>query len=147
MTDFDAIGTALAGRFAAAQVTPPGTLQNIRVSTAQIPNAMPPLPCVLVFPDTGEFRTGNGTRLGVHQWMVRFYLDQTIDLERDINALRRWLGVLVDQLKLSVQLAGAVDRATVDSWRIGILTYAGQPYTGIELSVGVVKTEGWAAVA
>lgn len=147
MADFDAIGTALAARFAPAQVTPPGGFTNVRASTADIPNQLSALPSVVCFLDEGEFRTGNGTREGISTWAVRFYYAATTDLTRDAAALRKWLSVLVDQLKLSVQLGGAVDRATVDGWKIGILTYAGMTYSGIELQVRIVKTEGWAAVA
>ncbi len=147
MTDFDAIGTALAARFAPAQVTPPATYTNVRSATADIPNQLSALPCVVVFPESGEFRTGNGSRLGDHDFLVRFYYASTLDLTRDANALRKWATVLVDQLRLSVQLGGAVDRATVDAWTMGLQTYAGTTYSGIELRVHVVKSEAWVAVA
>lgn len=145
--DLNAVATAIAARFAAAQVTPPAGYINVRSSTADLPNALPPLPCVLVFPDSGDFQTGNGTRLGTHDFFVRFYFAQTIDLTRDMNAIRQWTTILTDQLKISAQLAGIVDRATVDGYQMGLLNFAGQTYSGVELRVHVVKTEAWAAVA
>jgi hypothetical protein len=147
MPDFDAIGTALAARYAPAQVTPPTGYENIRSSTADLPTQMLPLPAVLAFLDEGSFRTGNGDRFGTHRWVLRFYYNQAGDIERDMTALRRWLTVLADQLRLSAQLAGVVTRCTLDSYRIGIMRYAGLDYTGIEFGVSLVTTEGWGAVA
>jgi hypothetical protein len=143
------IGTAvaLAARFSRSAMTAPTGFDAIRVATSRLPNQMYPTPCVLVFPDSGEFDTGNGTRMGVQKWLVRFYYDQTGDLERGSAALLAWLDVLTDQLRDSVQLGGIVTRATVDSWRSGTLTYANVDYFGIELAVTTVTTQGWAAVA
>lgn len=153
MPDFDAITTAVAARFAPAQVTPPAGYQNVRSATADLPNLMPPLPCVLVFLDSGTFETGNGTRIGgregQHTFTVRFYYSQNADLSRDMVALRKWLTVLVDQFRLAVQLGGltGVTRVTVDSWTVGSFQYANDMYTGIEFGVGLVTSEPWAAVA
>ena len=145
--NFVTIGDTLATRFAAAAITPPTSFSNVSLSTCDLPAAMPNLPAVFVFLDAGDFRTGNGTRQGAHDWKVRFYYNVIGDLERDLNALRQWAGVLVDQLKISVQLGGIVSRCTLDSYEIGILSYAGIQYSGIEMSVHVVTDEGWLAVA
>jgi hypothetical protein len=147
--DFDVIGTALAARYAPAQVTPPTGYDNIRGSAVDLPNQMLPLPAVLVFLDAGTFRTGNGTRLGGHDWFVRFYYNQTGDLERDMTALRKWNTVLADQLKASVQLGGSqyVARVTVESYQVGTMQYAKEDYSGIEYRVHVTTTEPWAATA
>jgi hypothetical protein len=147
MPDMYAVATALAARFAAAQVTPPAGYQNIRKATAAPPNAMPVRPCVIVFPEDGEFRTGNGTRMGGSEWLVRFYFNETGDIARDQVALLKWLTVLVDQLKLSVQLGGTVTTARVDGYKIGVMGYGRKDYSGIELRVHIVTTEPWAAVA
>ena len=149
MPDFDAITVALAGRFAPAQVTPPTGYDNIRVSTGNLPGQMIPLPAVLVFPEGGEFdhTRGIGKRDSDHAFVVRFYYNQTGDLERDTVALRKWLTVLVDQLKLSMQLGGIVTAARIESYTVGVFPYAGLQYTGIELTVRVVVNEPWAAVA
>jgi hypothetical protein len=149
MPDFDAISTALAARFAAAQVTPPAGETNIRSSTGDAPNELGPLPFVLIVPVSGDFLTGNGTRTGGHDFLARFYLDQAAlaDFSRDLPRLRKWLTVLVDQLRTSVQLGGTVTTARLMSWRLGILQYAGLEYSGLELGIRVVTDEGWAAVA
>lgn len=148
MPDFDAISIALAARYAPAQVTPPaGITQNIRVATADVPGQMTPLPTVLVLPLEGTFATGNGTRTGEHDHAVRFYYAQTADLAREMPAIRKWLTVLVDQLRISTMLGGLVTRAVVVSWKAGVMKYAGLDYSGLELVVRVTTDEGWAAVA
>lgn len=152
MADIDAIATAIAGRFAAAQVTPPvyTGVVNIRTSTADIPNQLGPLPCVLVFSEDADMdhKVGVGSRFMLLHYIVRFYLDQTMDLERANSRLRKWATVLQDQLRISAQLGGTVNGwARIDGWRIGRLIYSDQPYVGIELRVSVTLTEGWAAVA
>lgn len=149
MPDFDAITVALAARFAPAQVTAPTGYDPITISTGDLPEGLLPTPCVLVFPNEGAFdyEKGVGKRDGVHAFAVRFYFNQIGDLERDTVALRKWLTVLVDQLRLSSQLAGIVTSAKVTDWAIVILKYAGQEYTGIELTVRIVANEPWAAVS
>lgn len=150
MADIDAISEALAARFAPAQVTPPASLTNIRSSSADVPNQLGALPCVVVFWEESDFdhKVGVGSRFAVLGFKVRFYLEQTLDMERANDRLRRWATVLQDQLKISAQLAGTVNGwARVDGVRAGRLIYAEQPYVGLELDVSVTLTEGWAAVA
>ena len=147
MPDFDAIATAVALRFAAANMTAPGTYEAVRYSTANLPNNIGLTPCALTYLDEGRFETGNGTRQGSHNFIVRFYFSSGIDLARDMAALRAWLTVLVGQLRTSVQLGGTVTYARIDSWKFGLLSYAGDSFTGIELGVHVVTDEGWAASA
>lgn len=149
MPDFDAIITATAARYAAGQVTPPVGLTNIRSSTGDAPNQLGPLPCVIIVPLQGTFATGNGTRTGGHDLLARFYLAQAAqaDFSRDLPALRKWLTVLVDQLKISAQLAGIVTSIRVMTWKLGVMQYGGQDYSGIELGLHVVTDESWAAVS
>ena len=147
MPDFDAITVALAARFAPGATTAPTGYDPITISTGDLPEAMYPTPCVLTFPESGTFTHSPGKRDSVHTFTVRFYFNQTGDLERDMIALRKWLTVLVDQLRLASQLAGIVTQAKVLGWKAGILTYAGLPYSGLELSVMVNVNEAWSAVA
>lgn len=159
MPDFDAINTALVARFAAAALTAPaGGYDTIRVSTGDLPGQMTPLPTVLVFPVSGTFdQKSAGKRDSTSLFTVRFYYNQTGDAERDFVALRKWLEILADQLRASVQLGGLtwsngvrigeVTRATVEGWRIGMLTYAGLTYSGIELDVSVLVNETLTMVA
>lgn len=128
-------------------MTAPAGYSAIRLSTAEAPNQLPPLPCVLVFADNGTFDSGNGTRLGVHDFIVRFYLSQSIDLPREMVGLQKWATVLFDQHLTSVQLGGTVVSTSLQTYRLGELTYAGDNYAGIEFGVRCVTSEGWAAVA
>ena len=148
MPDFDAIGTALAARYAPAAVTPPaGGYVNIRSSSAYPTAALGPLPCVLVVPTEGEFMTGSGKREGHLNWAVRFYFSQTGTPEKDMKALLKWMTVLVDQTKAAVQLGGMVATALVMDYRVGKLEFGGQDYSGIELTVHTEAHESWLATA
>lgn len=148
MPDFDAISVALAARFDAGHVTPPAGYTNVRASLVDLPNQITQLPVVFTYPDAGTFdRVGNGTRVGVHRFVVRFYLQETIDLARELKGLRRWATVLVDQLKASTQLGGTVAVARVTTWRLGIFDYAATSYSGIELGVDITTSEAWQATA
>ena len=144
---YEAIAAAIAGRFLAAQVTPPAGYANIRSSTANAPGAIGPTPAVVVSLDSFELETGNSTRVGAQAFYVRFYFDQTSDLERSEPAIRKWVDVLIGQLKASVQLAGLVDRAVISAGKVGILAYGGVDYTGAELTVHTATSEGWVATA
>ncbi len=147
MPDFDAIAVALAARFAPAQVTAPTGYDPITISSGDLPESMYPTPCVLTFPETGTFRYFPSKRDSTHIFTVRFYFNQTGDLERDMIALRRWLTVLVYQLKVATQLGGIVTGARVMTWKMGTLTYASTQFSGLELGVEVSVNEGWVAVA
>jgi len=144
MPDFDAITVALAARFAPGAVTPPAGYDNIRTSTGNLPGQMVPLPAVLVFPDSGVFDYVPSKRDSTHEFVIRFYYNQIGDLERDMVALRKWLTVLVDQLRLSTQLSGIVTFARIATWKIGVLEYANVNYSAIELRAVVKVNEGWA---
>jgi hypothetical protein len=145
--DFDAIATALVARFAPGAVTPPTGYDNIRVSTAAVPNQMTPLPTVLVFLDDGEIEYFPGKRDSTFGWLIRFYYNQTGDLERDSAALRKWATVLIDQLQGAVQLGGTVTSAHITGFQVGLLNYAGIQYTGLEMRITVITNDAWAAVA
>jgi hypothetical protein len=147
MPDFDAITLALVARFSPAQVTAPTGYDPITLATGDLPEGLVPTPCVLVYPNSGELRYFPGKRDATHDFTVRFYFNQIGDLERDTVALRKWLTVLVDQLRVSSQLAGIVTSARVIEWAIAVLPYGGVEYTGIELTVSIVTNEPWSAVA
>jgi hypothetical protein len=148
MSDFAAIATALALRYSASQLTAPTGYRTIRLSTWQPHEDVPPLPCVMVFPpESGTFDTGNGTRTGAHDWVVRFLYDQAGDLARQTAALLAWCPVLFEQLRTSVTLGGTVVSARLDSYKVGYFGYAGKDYAGVEMRVTVVTSEAWAASA
>jgi len=144
--DYSAIGNALATRYGTTP-TPAG-YRALRLATASPGEDLPPTPCILVFaPESGSFDTGQGTRTGVHNWVVRLYYDQAGDLGRQAQALMKWAEQFADQLKGATQLGGIVTRATLDGYKIGFMDYAGKTYAGIEGSVKIVTAESWAATA
>lgn len=145
--DFDAIGTGIAARFAPGVVTPPAGLGNIRRSSIDLPNRLTVLPQVLVIPDQGELAPGNGSRLSEADYLVRFYFSVTRDLPRETNACRKWLGILIDQIRVGETVGASPPVAVirVRRWRFGILPYARTDYTGIELTLRATLTEAWAA--
>lgn len=143
MPDIDAISSAIAARYAPGLITPPSGLQNIREATADLPQALGKMPIVLVFPPSGEFKVGNGTRIGTHRWTVRFYFGLTRNLERELKACGRWATVLIDVHGTSAMLGGLVTVLRTVRYTIGRLDYASKTYTGIELALDVTTTEGW----
>lgn len=145
--DFDAIGSGIAGRFAPAQVTPPAGLGNIRSSSIDLPNRLTLLPRVLVFPDRGALAPGDGSRLGTADYLVRFYFSRARDLPRDTNACRKWLGILVDQIRVgeTLGLGAPVAVVRVAGYRVGILPYGRLDYVGVELAIRVTLSMAWAA--
>src|SRR5678815_689158 len=148
MPDFDAVAVALAARFAPAAVSPPaGGYVNVRSSSAYPTAALGPLPCVLVVADEGDFISGNGKREAGSEWLVRFYFSQTGTPEKDQKALLKWLTVLVDQTKAAFQLGGTVASAPVMGYRVGLLRFGEQDYSGIELTVHTEVHEAWLATA
>lgn len=151
MPDMDAIAAAIAARYAAAAITanggPPAGLTNVRKSTADLPQALSAMPAVLVFPDHGELDGGHQTRLGTHDFLVRFYFGVSRNLARETNACRKWLTILLGQHLAALQLGGLVVRVYVATWRIAALPYAGKTYTGIELGVRAVTSEPWSPTA
>lgn len=148
--DFRAICNALATRYAAANVTPPTNpatgvaYPNIKLATAQPPNAVKQFPTVIVFPDSGDLVYNPGQRRGEHQLLVNFYFARASgDLTRDWTALEAWLGVLIDQLHgaSKLGLAGTVMKALAMKYEFGELIYAGVSYDGITITVHVWTEE------
>lgn len=148
--DFAALATAVAAKYAPGVLTPPAAYPtDIRSSTGTPPAQLGARPCVVVFVDEGELDAGNGTRIGLHHLLARFYYSDAadFDLARENAALEAWLSVLVDAHKAGVQLAGTVAACRTVGYKLGILDYAGGKYNGAELRVDVATSEGWAATA
>lgn len=145
--DFDAIATALAARYAPGLMSPPSGLGALRLSTATLPQQVSVTPAVLVFPDSGTLEYGSSTRQGDALMKLQFLYSMGVDMARDSVALRKWLGVLLDQLRGAAQLGGIVASARVTGWRTVKITYGGDDFNGIELDVAVVTTEAWTATA
>lgn len=143
----DTIAAAIATRYTAANMAAPGGLPAVRSSSADLPNAIGAMPCVLVFVDSGMFDAGNGTRLSTLSFLVRFYLARRRDLPRETNRIRTWLPVLVGQHQQSVTLGGLVARVWTEGYRVGSMVYADRAYAGVELTVKARTSIPWTVTA
>jgi hypothetical protein len=147
MPDYDAIATALAVRYGPGQMTPPSGQAAVRASTATLPQNVTIMPVVLVFPDSGTLDYQPNGRQGDSRYRVQFLYSQGLDMPRDSVGLRKWLPVLTDQLRGATQLGGLVASARVVEWKTAKISYAGEDFNGIELSVDVATVEGWSPTA
>jgi hypothetical protein len=147
--DFDAIGVALAARFAAAQITAPTSEQTIRLATSEIPNQLNTFPAVVVFPPEVEMAYLGGIRSGVAVFPVGFYLPNLRDRPRNARLLNKWLKSLYAQMDVAIQFGGVayVTWAEMFTTGTGQVTYADEPYEGIDLAVHVHFWEPLGAVA
>lgn len=145
--DLTAIASAIAGRFAAAAITPPTGYTDPGTAVYQLPNAIASTPTAVVFPPEGEFSYGAQWRSARLLFPVRWYIADTADLPRATKVMYDWAGTLIDQLEASFELglAPTVTSATVSDVRFGKLEYADHEYTGIEMSVLVTTTEAYTA--
>lgn len=143
----DTIAAAIAARYTAANMPAPGGLAAVRSSSADLPQTLGALPCVLTFVDSGSFDAGNGTRLADLRFLVRFYLQKRRDLSRETNRIRTWLPVLVGQHQTGVTLGGLVARVWTAEYRVGTLPYAGADYAGVELVVMARTSIPWTVTA
>lgn len=150
------IADGLAARFAPGAVTPPtnpatgSAYQNIRESTARVPNNLTSFPYVAVFPPRPgdvELIIGGGQRRASWPFTVRFYYGLASgDLERDMVALYKWWGVLLDQVLKGYTLGGTVLKALPTTSGIGIHEYGGTEYGVIELSVEITTEDEIASI-
>jgi hypothetical protein len=145
--DVTAIADALAARYASANITPPtGEINNIRLATADPPQALDVFPAVLVFAmvEPAEFSFGANVRKGLVPFNVEFYLGTDGDLKRQARRLHAWAGVLLDATLTSTHLGlGAVVALTwARRMQIGVLEYAGAKIPGIAISVAITTSEG-----
>ena len=147
MPDYDAVATALAARYAPGLMSPPSGQGALRLSTATLPQQASVLPAVYVFPDSGTLQYQPNGRQGDAVFKLQFLYSMGVDMARDSVGLRKWLGVLIDQLRGATQLGGTVAAARVTAWRTAKITYGGDEFNGIELEVSVVTVEGWSATA
>lgn len=143
----DTIAAAIATRYTAANMAAPGGLAAVRSSSADLPNQLGALPCVLVFVDSGSFDAGNGTRLAVLTFLVRFYLAKRRDLPRETNRIRTWLPVLVGQHQAGVTLGGLVARVWTEGYRVGGMKYGSGDFAGVELTVKAKTSIAWTVTA
>lgn len=149
--NIDGIAVALASKFAGGLGLPTGITGDIAVATANPPNAVPETPAVIVFADSGRLVGGNQLRHGVHRFRVQFLLRLGVDVSRDEVELRQWLGDGTSDAGLlyrlhpgaAIQLGGLVSRCAIIDWRIGVIVYNRDEYSGIDMTVEAVTDDPW----
>lgn len=143
--DIKAIADALAARFAAAAVTPPTGYDDTATATAELPNAITTTPTCLVFPPELESSFSGYKRSTNLVFPVRWYIAQTSDRPRSIQAVYAWQSYLLDQLEGSFDLdqtGSGVTHAVIVSASAGTGEYAEQEYAVVEFTVVVHVEEG-----
>lgn len=141
MADFAAIASAIAGRFSASAISPPSGYADPGTALWRMPEAITTSPTAVVFPPEGEFSYSGFRRSGNLDYPVRWYIAPTDDLPRSTQKMYDWAGTLIGQLEpqfdLDLSGSGGVTHAVVTGVRFGRLEYAGQEYSGIEMTVRV----------
>lgn len=137
------IASAIATRY--ANLTPPSGYAAVTTSTHLPPQNLVSWPTVLVVHTGGAVSVTASNRSGLLEFAVRFYLPQPSDLGQAIEAQYAWLPTLLDALDGQVQLGEGDDgvaAANVTDYRVGFLTWGGEEFPGIELTVAVRISEG-----
>ncbi|MEY4170634.1 MAG: hypothetical protein RLZ94_1707 [Actinomycetota bacterium] len=144
--DIQAIATALAGRFTAANITPPSGYPNISSSTAEVPGALTSLPAVVVYPPQGSWGFNAGaSRVGDLTFNVRIFLAPMHDTPRGATLVNKWHSVLIEQLMGQLALgqsSNGVTHSFITASQAGTMQHADIEYFGVELTVEVHLVEG-----
>lgn len=147
--DLYAIGTAIATRYAPANVTPPTGEPTLRYATADLPVAIGATPAIVVVSDGGTLTFGSQTRRGAHRYSVNLYIEDAGDYGRQMARAAKWASALLDVPLASVHLGmpDTVSQTWLASYEIGLLEYAGTTFVGVRLGVEVTTTDGISPVA
>jgi len=140
--DYLAIADAVAGRYEG--LTTPVGAQPIRSSTARLPNSPGAFPIVGVVLDDGELTYLSSRVDGMIKATVRLYYGgSTADLPRMLAPLYAWLGVMLAATHGAVKLglAPAVTKAIPLGWDVGVFTWSGVEYIGLEIRLGIWTEE------
>ena len=147
--DFNAIATALATQF--ASVTAPAGETALRFATEVLPSQVPATPCILITPpDSVPFNYRASARTGTVVYHAKFLLERVRSTGRNATLIYKWLSALyaqIDATHVHLGLPAYVNWAEVTDSHIGVLTYAGENYEGIDLEVTVHLGEGTSPTA
>lgn len=136
-----AIASSLASYF--GQMSAPSGEPALAFSTYELPDQIAQTPCVLVFPPEEQLSYPPSMRSSLQEWTVRFYIQRTADMKRQVTSLYRWADVLIPQLDglVHLGLSDSVNSADVAGARTGPIVYANETFDGIEVSVLVNAQE------
>ena len=148
--DSYAVAAAIAVRFSAANVTQPTGYEDIKVSTAELPEAINVFPTVLVgHPSMSDATYAGGKRSFPLTYPVTLYLARHDGSPRRAHLLHDWVTATYGQMagQLQLGLSTYVAWAEVASWRAGVVPYMGEEYDGIRYDVMVHINEVHTGVA
>lgn len=149
--DSYAIAGAIATRFSAANVTPPSGQEDPKLVTADLPDAVSVFPTILVMPPIMDDANYNASRNRSFPliYTVILFLSRSDGTPRRAKALHDWVTAIYGQLGGQVQLglSSYVALATVQAFRAGTVSYAGESYDGITFDVNVRISESYTPVA
>ena len=146
--DSRAIADALVSRF--GPVTPPAGAEAVKLATSELPDNLTLYPTVLVLPPRIDRIDQNASRNRsfTMTYPVVFYLSRADGTPRRAAAIHDWLTVLYGQTGGQLQLGlDYVAIATVETVTAGGVTYGGESYDGITLTVGVRISESYVPAA
>lgn len=141
--DAYAIADALAARYRTGTLTPPTGYGAVRKAVAALPNAIPSSPWVLVKIPRGEVVYKSGTKDTTLEAHVYFhYAKNSGDVARDMTAMLKWIGVLLDategQVRLGLGTSDYVKSALVTNFEEAVFTYAGEEFYGWDITVEII---------
>lgn len=137
------IASAIATRY--DNLTPPSGYDAITTATHLPPQNLVSWPSVLVIHTGGALSVTASNRSGLLEFAVRFFLPIPSDLSKAIEGQYAWLPVLIEALDGQVHLGEGDDgvaAANVTGYQVGFLTWGGEEFPGIELTVEVRISEG-----
>lgn len=141
--DSYAIASAIATRFSSANVSAPSGAENIKQSTAQLPESLTFFPSVLVSPprvDSATWRLGRGYFSITYR--ATLFLAKHDGSPRRAKALHDWVTALYKQLAGNLDLDLAyVALAQLARADAGVVEYEGIEYDGIVMDIDVQANE------
>ena len=145
--DSYAIAGAIATRFSSANVTQPTGVENVKISTADLPDAISVFPTVLVMPPTMENASYNASRSRSFDlsYPVILYLSRSDGSPRRAAALHAWITAVYGQLggQLQLGLSSYVALCYISGFVAGTMAYAGDEYDGVRFDVLVRINEAY----
>ena len=145
------IATAIATRFAAAAVTPPTGQEDVKVSTADLPESIAVFPTILVLPPVMADATYNASRSRSFDltYPVVLLLSASDGTPRRAKAVHDWATAIYGQIggQLQLGLSSYVAVAYVTGFQAGSVTYAGAQFDGIRFEVLVRINEAYTPAA
>jgi hypothetical protein len=149
--DSAAIAAAIALRFAATNVTQPTGAEDVKVSTADLPDALSVFPTVLVMPPTMDNASYNASRSRSYDltYPTILYLARSDGSPRRAKALHDWATAIYGQLggQMQLGLSSYVSLCYIVGFTAGTMSFAGDDYDGIRFDVLVRINESYVPVA